>query len=471
MTPPSPAPGALGATSLRGRLSRLFALQTMVGLGGVCAVVYVVIALTLAHRQDELLAHKRVAVERLLNEGGAVHDLASIRHLLSDFMAGHDELSLAVRQPGRAPVFERNVGRRMAPLHKGVGFPVTLSAAVGGPGWVELGYDTSNDEQLLSRLFWTLLTTALVGTLAVSASGFVLVKKGLAPLNALARQTATLDARHLDQRLDLAGQSEEIQPLLVQFNALLDRLQVAYQHMEAFNADVAHELNNPLSILIGSCDVALRRPRSAAELHEVLSSNLEELRRIAVIVADMLFLSNAERGASARRAPPASMARLVAEVVDYHDAVLAESQLTVRVLGDAQAAVDTGLVRRAVSNLLGNAARYALQGSRVEVRIGRADPRHVSIGVHNRGPVIAAAHLPRLFDRFYRIDPSRTNADRNHGLGLAIVAAIAKMHGGTASARSSQSGTLVQFTLQMWESSPDGAFGASDTAAAEPPGR
>ena len=155
-----------------------------------------------------------------------------------------------------------------------------------------------------------------------------------------------------------------------------------------FNADVAHELNNPLSILIGSCEVALRRPRSAAELHDTLSSNLEELRRIATIVADMLFLSSAERGTPARRSFPMSIADLAAEVADFHEFVLEEAELRVEVRGDARAAVDAGLVRRAMSNLLSNASRYATRGSLIEVRIARVDPRHVSIGVHNQGPVI-----------------------------------------------------------------------------------
>jgi two-component system heavy metal sensor histidine kinase CusS len=105
-------------------------------------------------------------------------------------------------------------------------------------------------------------------------------------------------------------------------------------------------------------------------------------------------------------------------------------------------------VRRAVSNLLSNACRYATPGSLIEVRIARSDVRHVSIGVHNDGPAILAEHLPRLFDRFYRVDPSRTNADRNHGLGLSIVAAIARMHGGTATATSSENGTYICFTLE-----------------------
>lgn len=439
---------AVSAPSLRARLSRQFALQTMVGLSLVCGAVYLVISLTLSARQDDTLLDKRAVVQRVLEEGREVHDVPGIKHLLNDLLAGHDDLSLIVRQQNGDMVFTNDAPDRPVAMNKGLRFDVKLPDELGAAGSAELIYDLRNDEALLSRLWWTLLMAAIVGTFAVSATGFFLVRKGLAPLDALARRTAELDASRLDQRLDATGQPEEVQPLLLQFNALLDRLQAAYLQMEAFNADVAHELNNPLSILIGTCEVTLRRPRSGAELRDVLSSNLEELRRIAGIVADMLFLSNAERGVAARRSCPMSLADLAAEVADYYEAVLEEAELRVEVLGDARAAVDAGLVRRALSNLLSNASRYAARGTLIEIRICQMDPKHVSIGVHNQGPVIPAEHLPRLFDRFYRIDPSRTNADRNHGLGLAIVAAIAKMHGGKTTAESTERGTCIRFTLE-----------------------
>lgn len=454
--------------SLRGRLSRHFALQSMLGLSLVCGAVYLVIALTLSNRQDETLQQKRATVMRLLSEARDAHDVPAIKHLLSDFLAGHDDLSVIVRQAGGAPVFERYTAGRLEATSKRLAFEVMLPTELGGVGRAELIYDTSRDEALLTRLWWTLLTAAIVGSLAVSALGFLLVKRGLAPLDALAGQTARLDASRLDQRLDAAGQPQEVQPLLLQFNALLDRLQVAYAQMEAFNADVAHELNNPLSILIGSCEVALRRDRSTAELHDVLSSNLEDLRRIAAIVADMLFLSHAERGVLARRSASMSLADLAAEVVEYHEAALDEADLLVEVRGDARLPVDAGLVRRALSNLLGNAARYATRGSLIEVRISRTDAGHVAIGVHNTGSPIAQEHLPRLFDRFYRIDPARANASSNHGLGLAIVAAIAKMHSGAASAESSDTGTCIQFTLKDVDpSAPSGRASLTDTKEAQ----
>jgi two-component system heavy metal sensor histidine kinase CusS len=217
--------------------------------------------------------------------------------------------------------------------------------------------------------------------------------------------------------------------------------------MEAFNADVAHELNTPLTTLISSCELALRKPRDAGELRDILASNLEDLQRMAGIVADMLFLSHADRGESAHRIQVASLASLADEVVEYHEAALQEADLQVRVQGDAQAQVDARLLRRALSNLLGNATRYATPGSCIEIQISMPQAGQVTLAVQNQGQAIAAEHLPRLFDRFYRSDAARSQADRNHGLGLSIVAAIARMHGGQAFAYSDRSVTSIGLSL------------------------
>lgn len=431
--------------SLGARLSRGLALLTIIGLGLVCAAVYVVIAVTLSQRQDETLDQKQAAVTHLLTERGAGHSVAELQHLLSDVLAGHTELSLRVTGADGVAVFDKNAGPSRSTKQRR--FEITASGQVQAMSAV-LTLDQHGDAALLQRLAWTLALAAIGGAAAVSAGAYWLVRRGLVPLHELVDQTQLVTAHDLDRRLDGSGQPKELQPLIGQFNALLDRLAHAYQQMEAFNADVAHELNTPLATLISSCELTLRRTRSADEIRDVLGSNLEELRRMAGIVADMLFLSHADSGSDARRDRVGSVAALAAEVIEFHEAAIHEADLRAEVVGDAGGSLDTRLLRRAISNLLGNATRYATPGSRVVVRIGRPEASTVEIVVENRGPGIAAGHLPRLFDRFYRVDPARADADRNHGLGLAIVAAIARMHGGRAFATSDAGVTRIGLVLR-----------------------
>jgi two-component system heavy metal sensor histidine kinase CusS len=293
------------------------------------------------------------------------------------------------------------------------------------------------------------LIVATLGCAALTGMGIRwLVRRDLKPLDDLAAQTRAISARRLDQRLMLDRPAAELLPWIEQFNALMERLEQAYAQLEGFNADVAHELRTPLATLIGQTEVALSRERSVDSLRETLVSNLEEMQRLSAIVNDMLFLSNADRGAVARRGEPVSLAALAHQVAEFHEGSLDEAGLKLDVEGDATVAIDEPLVKRALSNLLGNATRFAERGSTVRVKIAGSEPEGVQVVVQNRGEAIEPQQLPRLFDRFFRGDTSRCcDQEQHHGLGLAIVAAIARMHAGRTLAHSQAGLTEVGFTL------------------------
>lgn len=271
------------------------------------------------------------------------------------------------------------------------------------------------------------------------------------PLKKLVQQTAATGPEHPGRRIDPAPYASEITPWVAQFNAVLDRAEQAYQQLESFNADVAHELRTPLANLIGMVEVELARPRSIEELRDALLSALEEARRVSAIVIDMLFLSKADRGTVARRSAPVSLADQVRTVLDFHEATLEDAGLKVHVSGDADIGIDAGLVRRALSNLLSNASRYAAPGSTIAVVID-TQPDGVWVKVANRGEPVPADVLPNLFKRFFRAERSRTDSSEHHGLGLAIVAAIARMHGGQTRATSRSGVTEISFSLGLPES-------------------
>lgn len=273
------------------------------------------------------------------------------------------------------------------------------------------------------------------------------MRRAFAPVRDLSERVAALAPDSLSLSLDGSDQAEELSLLVVQFNALLARVERAYQQLEGFNADVAHELRTPLATLIGETELALSRERGVAQLRDVLGSNLEELQRLAGLVNDMLFLSNADRGALARCSPVSSLAEVVSEVVEYHDAALHEAGVTVRVMGDGVGRFDLPLLRRALSNLFANATRYAERGSVMSFRIEATSRGSIRFSLSNVGPAISEEHLPRLFDRFYRVDSARQRSDANHGLGLSIVAAVARMHGGVPFAKSSHDCVTVGFEL------------------------
>lgn len=428
-------------------LSWWLAVQTFIGLGFVCAVVYVGTSLNFSAKQTEELRHKQEVIRHLVREIATPEDLPSLRHKLDDFFIGHADLKLRLTGDAKTLLYMTPpASEPLADLRR-VEFEIPSPWSGTSMLRAELALDSSSDAQLLRQLAWTLLASALAGAMLVSAGGARLVRRALLPVRDLARQAAALSPENVGRPLDGSAQAQELQPLVVQFNALLVRLDNAYRQLESFNADVAHELRTPLATLIGETELALSRERGIPELRDVLGSNLEDLHRLAGLVNDMLFLSKADRGERARRSPVGSLAALAAEVVEFHDAALQEAGVSVRVCGDGGGAFAAGLLRRAVSNLLTNATRFAERGSTIDLDIEPDKSGGVRLCVSNVGPEIPAEHLPRLFDRFYRADRAREHADANHGLGLAIVAAIARMHGGDTFVRSSAGKTKVGFSL------------------------
>lgn len=428
------------------RLSWWLALQTFAGLGAVCAVVYTTTATSLSARQSDTLKQKQSLIRHFLDEAAADRNLAELKHRLDDFLLGHEDLALTLRARSGPPMYASS-HRVQSPGARATTFEMPFALVDGGLITATLSFDTRSDQQLLLGLLLTLLAAAAIGTLAVSLGGFALVRRGLAPVRDLVEQTRGLVADTIHRRLDGSAQPDELQPLVEQFNAMLGRLAQTYKQLEAFNADVAHELCTPLTTMISSAELTLRKHRTVEELREVLTSNLEELRRMAGIVRDMLFLSHADRGATARREPTASLASSAMAVAEYHEAALQEAGLSVQVIGDASGEFDEALLRRALSNLVGNATRFATPGSTIRIEIAELSQARASIVVVNRGQTIAADHLPRLFDRFFRGDGARTHADEHHGLGLSIVAAVARMHAGHPVARSEDGVTSIGVVL------------------------
>lgn len=433
--------------SLSRWLSWWLAVLASLGLGLVCSIVYVGASLNLSNKQTDELRHKRDIVRHLVGEIATRDALPSLRHKLDDFFVGHANLELRLIQGSDALLYATPARSSPGAILRRDEFEISVPWSPTTMLRAELMLDSSADALLLEQLAWTLLASALGGAAAISVGGAWLVRRALLPVRDLARQAAALSPESVGQPLDGSAQAQELQPLVTQFNALLVRLNRAYQQLEGFNADVAHELRTPLATLIGETELALSRQRDVAELRDVLGSNLEDLQLLAGLVNDMLFLSRADRGERARRHRVDSLAELVSEVIEFHEASMQEAGVTARLRGDGMGTVDAGLVRRALSNLLANATRFAERGSVIEVDIKQDTDGRICLSVSNTGPVIPPEHLPRLFDRFYRVDGAREHRDHNHGLGLAIVAAIARMHGGATFVRSAAGTTSVGLTM------------------------
>ncbi|WP_235524515.1 heavy metal sensor histidine kinase [Caulobacter sp. Root655] len=448
-------------TSIAGRLTLMFAVATglVSALAGTAIFMFQTLELK-RHQAEELRARFEI-VETMVRHLGGADRWPMLADKLTSFTPANDSIRYRVESPD--PRFAYGApwpaGAQAQGPREGVGYVrfdqrrfMTLSQVV--PPYRErpavrltIAADTAPFDASGLVLGVGVLTASLLTVAAVSLLGRRIAKGGLAPVDRLSRHAAALNPDDLSLRMPTQRLPAELKGLMAAFNGALDRLQNAYVRLSSFNADVAHELRTPLSNLIGQTQVALSRTRRTDELEEVLHSNLEELERLRTIINDMLFLARADQGAMAANLAPTSLAALVRKTADFLDVLLEEAGVTLRVEGDATIAVEESLLGRAMTNLLDNAIRHGAGPGLVTVTIEDHGDQ-VCIGVRNHGTPIHEAHLARLFDRFYRLDPARENSGDSHGLGLAVVKAVASMHCGSVFARCENGEVLVGLFLK-----------------------
>jgi two-component system heavy metal sensor histidine kinase CusS len=296
-------------------------------------------------------------------------------------------------------------------------------------------------ERLRSALWAGTLLASLISVLLARLA----VQQGNAPLRRLSARMRDIGSEQLDARIDPAQVPVELADLVAAFNAMLERIERGYERLRGVSVDIAHELRTPVTNLRTQTQVALSRAREVDAYREVLYSNLEEFERMSAMISDMLFLAQTEHAQPAH--DDVDLAVEVGALFEYFDAWADEQGVALRLHGaGARVDGDRALLRRALSNLLRNAVHHSVRGAAVDVTL-TADAQRVRVEVCNAGPAIAPEHLPHLFERFYRADPSRRRNGEGAGLGLAIVKSIVELHRGAVAVRCADRRTCFSVEL------------------------
>ncbi len=297
-----------------------------------------------------------------------------------------------------------------------------------------------NDLVRQVSLFFVLL--AAVVTMASFGGSWWLAGRAMRPIHEVIDQAEVIGAGSLDRRIHAYADTQEYHRLVAVLNTMLDRIEHSFQAQQRFAADASHELRSPLTALRGEIELALRRERSPEEYRRVLESSLEEIVRLSRITGDLLTLARLDAGAVRWTGPPTDVGKVAEQVVDRlrGRAEAKQIDLSVHASEAKEAAIDPGFLWPVVWNLTDNALKFTPAGGSVHVEIGDADG-DVEISVTDTGPGLGD-DPGRLFDRFVRSDPARTQVDETSGtgLGLAIVKAIAEGCGGRVDATSRPGG-------------------------------
>ncbi len=312
------------------------------------------------------------------------------------------------------------------------------SAPVGSPAdhtdTVEIAIDISQSEGLLARYRMWFYASLLIASVLFPVAGYTIARHGIRPVEEIAATARRITSSNFRERLQPEGYPSELASLAGTFNEMLDRLQESFERISRFSADIAHDLRTPVNNIRGEAEVALARARTVDEYRCVLESSLEEAIRLSELIGNLLFLARAESPLTELQQETVDTGQLLSTVRDYYEASAAEAGICLAVLeplGDVKADLDRAMMLRAISNLVSNAIAHTPRNGSVTLKI-IAQGQQLRIEVSDTGSGIPAEALPKVFDRFYRVDPSRSHVSGGTGLGLSIVQSIMALHGGTA---------------------------------------
>ena len=298
---------------------------------------------------------------------------------------------------------------------------------------IQIALDVTPEAGILANYRAKLGGVLLVGLIVSAAAGVWIARHGLRPLHEITRATQRITASQLNERIGQSPWPAELAALAGEFDRMLARLQESFNRLSQFSADLAHELRNPINNLMGEAGVALSRPRSPEEYRSVLESNIEELQHLTRMIDSLLFLARADHAETRLEKKRIEARDEIQAVLEFHEAEAEEGGVKLASEGHATLHADPALLRRALSNLISNAIQHSSSGGTIRVHAAALPEGGVSLEVADEGHGIAPEHLPRIFDRFYRVDPARSRHVAGTGLGLAIVKSIVDLHGGTAS--------------------------------------
>jgi two-component system, OmpR family, heavy metal sensor histidine kinase CusS len=335
--------------------------------------------------------------------------------------------------------------------HRHVFRVASAAAPVGASGMstdvIQIAVDVSQEKQLLSNYRRWFLAILVAACAFLPLVGFVIARQGIRPVEEMALTARRISSSNLHDRIRPEGYPFELASLAETFNKMLDGLEESFERISRFSADIAHDLRTPVNNIRGEAEVALARARSVEDYRDVLGSCLEEAVRLSNLIGDLLFLARAESPLSLLHLENSDITQLLHRVCDYYEASAADAGISLSTCGrvSATAALDQSLIQRALSNLVSNALAHTPSGGTVSMSI-KVTPSYLYIEVADSGVGIPAEALPKVFDRFFRVDASRSQGGT--GLGLAIVQSIASLHGGNVQI-SSELGVGTRVTLAL----------------------
>ncbi|MCA9918599.1 MAG: HAMP domain-containing protein, partial [Anaerolineales bacterium] len=329
-------------------------------------------------------------------------------------------------------------------------FVTQLSEGSRQLGTIVLAIPVGDSQLFTQQMLLGLLIAVPVVLLLSTLGGAFLAGRALQPVAAITHTAQTINAENLSHRIEMKLPDDEVGQLAQTFNAMLERINRAFERERQLTSDVSHELRTPLGMLKTQLSLARSRPREAATLLQMMDDMEGDVDRMTRLVEQMLTLARVEqRGLT--QLEPVDCAQLLREVVADLRLSAQEHNVTLQLTLPSQVeffmVADDARLRQVFVNLIENGIKYSPEGGVVQITAVR-HWQQIAISVTNEGVGIPSEHIPHLFERFYRADDARARTTGGFGLGLAITKAIVEAHGGSITV-ASEPGKGSTFTVQL----------------------
>jgi heavy metal sensor kinase len=313
-----------------------------------------------------------------------------------------------------------------------------VKTPVGARYLIEAGVAMDHVQAHLRQWLVFLLVGLPIVALVAVGGGTLLVKRALSPVDKIAASAERISSQNLGERLPVAQTGDELERLAVTLNHMVDRLDQAFQYSRRFMADASHELRTPLTVLRGEIESCVQEPQLPSEWRDRLGSALEEVERLANIVEGLFAISRLDAGEAQAESVRFDLAQLTAATADQMYLLAEDKGISMTCAASPGAWVngDRARLKQVVVNLFDNAIKYTPQHGAVTVTVRAVDSKAV-LEVADNGIGIPPEALPRIFDRFFRVDKARSRELGGAGLGLSIVKSICTAHHGRVEASSS----------------------------------
>jgi len=441
--------------ALLGRLLRWQAIALLLLITSVCVTLYFGLVTQSSWIDDQTMEKRYLTVRSILNSENErdiwlAHEVSEdmegprrifVRVLLDGAVLQETPDMSAVLPSEALPRMRANqeVARGFVTSGAGRRFRVMVAEAPvvmnGAPrtAVTQIAIDTTLDEMVLRRFEAMTVIVAILALAAAALLSALQFARLLEPLERMTRDIGKIDPNRLNTRIETTGMTDELAALGGQFNAMLDRLNHAYQGLRQYADNVAHEIRTPLNKLILGLNVAEQKPRSPEEYEALVGQLSENCRELSTLVERLLFLARVSSGQTGIRRQLVDVQIEAETIGDLYSASASDAGVRLTVTPGESVAVsaDRALLQRAITNLVSNAIAHTPAGGEVRLSAWQAGDAAV-IEVSDTGEGIAPADLPFVFDRFYRADPGRTSSGRV-GLGLPIAKSIVDLHDGTIS--------------------------------------